>query len=355
MGQRWQTIPQIIEAAQHRMPPELYDYCSGGAGSEATLRRNRAVFDSVLLRPRRLVEVADIDTATTVMGQSLALPVMPAPVGSIALIDPRGATAVARAAHAAGTAACIGILSSPALEEVATDSPGPLLLQVYARGGRPWLAEVVERAEQAGYAGVVITVDSLLDPRRDRDLVNHFRWREQLGDPVNLTGGNDRDFQVRFTWADLELLRSQTSLPLAVKGLMTAEDARRACDHGVDAVYVSNHGGRTLDHCASGIEALAEVAGAVGDRCEILVDSGVLRGTDVVTALALGARAVLIGKLQCWALAAGGQAALEDALSILRAEVRSVLAHIGRTSLAELDVDCLDLRGTPTLAAAQPD
>lgn len=331
------TIAEIVRDARNRMSTVMWDIASGGAESEATLRRNRAVMESYAFQPRVLQGVAEPDLSTTVLGHRIASPVMLAPVGSIALFHPDGALAPARVAAARGTVSVIGVLASPALAEVAAASPGPLIFQIYVRGGREWLRALVRKAEDAGYLALCVTVDSTGESRREREI--HNRYRRTSPPQPNLPAMPREEgvaHQVRFTWEDLDWLRSVTSLPIILKGIINPADAALAVEHGVDAVYVSNHGARELDHLPSSLEMLEEMRAAVAGQTEILIDSGFLRGTDVVKALALGARAVLIGKLQLWGLAAAGTDGLARVLDILDAEIAHTMQLLGVHRVADL-------------------
>jgi isopentenyl diphosphate isomerase/L-lactate dehydrogenase-like FMN-dependent dehydrogenase len=333
---RFATLGEVIDAGRARLDPDVCDYLAGGAGSEATLRRNRAALDALVLEPRVLRDVSGCRTDTSFLGMPLAVPVMLAPVGTISLFDPDGAAACARAAARAGTAAWIGLLSVPSLEDVARAADGPLVFQLYVRGDRGWTRELAERAAAAGYRAICLTVDSPVDGRRDRDLRNRFDRRGRQERPNVGAAYARRDLQATLTWADVEWLAAATTLPLVLKGITAAEDARAAAAAGARGVVVSNHGGRQLDHQLATIETLDRVLDAAGDELEVAVDSGFERGTDVVKALALGARAVLIGKLQCWALAAGGEDALVATLGMLRDEMATTLALLGACHPEEL-------------------
>jgi glycolate oxidase len=343
----WLTIPEIVRSAHARLSTEIWDYSCGGAESETTLRRNRSAFDSLAFRTRILRGMARPDTSTTFLGFRLSLPVMLAPVGSIIHFDADGALAAARAAERAGTGTFVGTLSSPSMEDVRSGAQGPLFFQLYVRGGRDWIEAMVRRAERAGYSAICLTADSGAYGRRERDLHNRFFPRERGGRPnlEGLPGSTDgrarEDTQAALTWEDLAWLRSATRLPLVLKGVTTAEDAEIAVDHGVDVIYVSNHGGRQLDHGPSTIELLPEVVKAVNGRADVIVDSGFMRGTDVVKAIALGAKAVLIGKLQTWGLAAGGDAGLQRALELLKTEMTIVMTNVGVGTIADIDANCL--------------
>jgi isopentenyl diphosphate isomerase/L-lactate dehydrogenase-like FMN-dependent dehydrogenase len=322
----------VADAARAALEPDVWDYVAGGAGTEATLRRNREALDALVLRPRVLRDVGATGTATTFLGMPLALPVMLAPVGTISLFDPGGAATCARAAARAGTATFVGVLSVPALEEI---EDGPLIYQLYVRGDRAWALEQARKAEAAGCAALCVTVDSPVDGRRERDLRNRFDRRTRQERPNLGAAYHDKAAQARLTWADIAWLAERTTLPLILKGITDPADAALAVEAGARALVVSNHGGRQLDHQLSTIEALGPVVEAAGPL-EVAVDGGFVRGTDVAKALALGARAVLIGKLMCFALAAGGEDALVDTLDRLRAELTTTLALLGVTSAHEL-------------------
>ena len=336
------TIPEIIDAAQAKLSQALWDYASGGAETEATLRRNRSAMERWIFRPRVLVDVRHRDLSTVFLGHRLAFPVMLAPIGSIEFFHPDGALAAARVAARLGTIAFVSTMASPGLEAVAAGAKGPLVFQLYVRGDREWVVAMVRRVEQAGYAALCVTVDSTVYGRRERDLHHRFSPREALSRP-NLGDArvNRDEYQSGWTWEDLAWLRRSTRLPLILKGVLTPEDAVRAVEHGVDVVYVSNHGGRQLDHATAAIDVLGEIVRAVAGRAEVLVDSGFVRGTDVVKGLALGARAVLVGKLQAWGLAADGEAGLQRALELLQEEISTTMALIGARRVSELGPDCV--------------
>lgn len=339
----WLTIPEIVRAARAKLPANVWDYSCGGADTETTLRRNRSAFDTMAFRPRVLRGVSGRDTSTSFLGHRLSLPVMLAPVGSITHFDADGALACSRAAERVGTAAFVGSLALPSLEEVRAGARGPLIFQVYVRGDRDWLKALVRRAERANYDGVCVTVDSAAYGRRERDLHNRYFPRESGGDRPNLGDlppGTDAElrerYQAGFTWDDVAWLRETTRLPLMLKGILSGEDAALAVEYGVNVVYVSNHGGRQLDHAPATIEVLPEIVQAVDGGAEVIVDSGFLRGSDVIKALALGAKAVLIGKLMTWGLGAGGEEGLVRTLELLQTEMSIVMANIGARTIAEI-------------------
>ena len=323
------TLQEIAIAARRNLSQMLWDTLCGGSDSETTLRRNRLALDSLALRQRVLVNVAEIDTTTTLLGQKLSLPVFIAPVGNfLQLADPQGAIAVARGAISRGTTAFISTAAKPSLEAVAEAVSEPLLFQLYVRSDRTWVRDILSRASAAGYRAICVTVDRAYYSRRERDVINRFLMRESAGDPRH---------QASLCWDDVVWMKQHTGLPLILKGIATAEDARLAVEHGADVVYVSNHGGRQLDHAQASIEVLPEVVAAVDGRAEVLFDGGVLRGTDVIKAIALGARAVGVGKLQGLALAAAGEAGIARMLELLELEIRTMLGLMGVTSLAQLN------------------
>lgn len=344
------TIAELITYGVEQASEEARLYGVAGAGEEVTISRNREAFRRLALRSRVLRDVSRVDLTTTVLGIELTSPVMLAPIGALRLFSAQGAADVAIAAESRGSAAVIGMLADPSYAQVVEACGAPQLFQLYVSGDRGWLREIVSRIEEVGCRGLCVTVDSPVHGRRDRLLVNAVDFRlEREGEPPNLLGlGRDRSYQARFTWDDLDWLRGQTPLPLLLKGVMHPADAALAVDLGADAVYVSNHGGRELDHALSTIEVLPSIVDAVGGRAEILLDGGVRRGTDVIKALALGARAVLVGRPQCWALAAGGSAGVARLLDLLGAEVRSTMAMMGCHSLAELNADSVHPSFAPT-------
>ena len=323
------TLQEIAMAARRNLSNLLWDTLCGGSDSETTLRRNRLALDSLALRQRVLVNVADVDTRTTLLGQKLRIPVFIAPVGNfLQMADPKGAIAVAKAAVSRGTTAFISTAAKPDLETVAKEVGAPLLFQLYIRSDRAWVKDILQRAKAAGYRAICITVDRAYYSRRERDVVNRFLMRESGGDPR---------YQASLNWDDLAWMRDVTGLPMILKGVATGEDARLAVEHGVDVVYVSNHGGRQLDHAQGSIEVLPEVVEAVDGRAEVLMDGGIMRGTDVLKALALGASAVGVGKLQGLALAAAGQSGVARMLEILELEIKTMLGLMGLTSIKDLD------------------
>jgi 4-hydroxymandelate oxidase len=321
------NVGDYERAAEERLDAASFGYFAGGANDEWTLRENVAAFGRWVLRPRMLVDVSVRTTATTVLGTEIGFPVLVAPMAFQGLAHPDGEQAMAQGAAAAGTVMCLSTLSTIALEEVAEAAPdGPRWFQLYWGPDRSQVQELVERAATHGYRALVVTVDLPEVGRRERDLRTRFETPSSLSDVTDNS----------LTWRDLEWLRSITSLPLLVKGILTAEDATLAVEAGAEGIVVSNHGGRQLDGVAASLDALPEVVEVAGDRAEILLDGGVRRGTDVVKALALGARAVLVGRAVLYGLAVGGADGVERVLTLLREEVELALALCGCASPSDV-------------------
>jgi len=328
LAQSFATLQELVMAARRTLSQAHWDMLSGGSDSEATLRRNRLALDSLALRQRVLVDVRNIDTRTSLLGKTLPVPMFIAPIGNyLQYADPRGATAVACAAVSKQVPCFVSTAARPGIEAVAKAVDQPLIFQLYVRGDRQWVGDILDRAKAAGYDALCVTVDRAYYSRRERDLINRHLVRE---------GGGDASHQASLTWTDVLWMKQRMGVPLILKGIATGEDAKLAVEHGVDVVYVSNHGGRQLDHAQASIEVLPEVAEAVDGRAEVLMDGGILRGTDIVKALALGAKAVGIGKLHGWALAAAGEPGVVRMLELLELEIRTAMGLMGVTSLAQL-------------------
>jgi isopentenyl diphosphate isomerase/L-lactate dehydrogenase-like FMN-dependent dehydrogenase len=319
--------------ARERAPANAWEYLRGGAGDETTLRANRAAFEQWELRPRVLVDVGSVDPATTVVGHDVAFPVLVAPVALQKLLDDAGEAATARAAAAAGTIMCLSTSATMRPAAVAEAAPAARLwFQVYVFRDRGTTRALVEEACAAGSSALVLTVDTPLLGRREGTLRIGFTG---VPDELEVAGDIFGNLDASVTWRDVEWIAGY-GLPVVLKGVLTAEDARLAVDHGAAAVVVSNHGGRQLDGVPASIDALPEVVEAVGGRCEVLLDSGVRRGVDVVRALALGARAVLAGRAVMYGLAVGGEAGAAHVLQLLREEVALALQLLGCASPAEV-------------------
>jgi 4-hydroxymandelate oxidase len=332
------NVHDFEAAARERLDPGAYAYFAGGSGDERTLRANVEAFARWELRPRVLVDVSEVSTSTTVLGEEVSLPLLVAPTAFHRLADPEGELATARAAAAAGTVMCLSTLSSVSPAELAAAAPGaPQWFQLYWSRDRGFTSDLVASAAEAGFRAIVLTVDFPVAGRRERDLRAEFTLPDDLPAPNLPVTLARKDFHAALgdivdtslTWRDLEWLRSASSLPLVVKGVLTAEDALLAVEHGAAGVIVSNHGGRQLDGVPATLDVLPEVVEAVGERVEVLVDGGIRRGTDVLKALALGARAALAGRAVLWGLAAAGEEGVVSVLTLLRDEIESGLMLLG--------------------------
>jgi 4-hydroxymandelate oxidase len=339
------NVDDFEAAARERLDPGAYGYLAGGAGDEHTLRANAGAFARWELRPRVLVDVGEVSTATNVLGNELALPLLVAPTAFQRLCDRDGELATARAAAAAGTVMTLSTLSSVTPAELAASAPGAQRwFQLYWTRDRGFTEELLAAVAEAGFGALVLTVDFPVAGRRERDVRAAFALPDDLPLPNLPVPLQQEDFHTalgtivdsRLTWRDLEWLRSTCPLPLVVKGILTAEDGLLAAEHGAEAVIVSNHGGRQLDGVPATLDVLPEVVDAVGDRVEVLFDGGIRRGVDVLKALALGARATMSGRAVLWGLAAGGEQGATQVLTLLRKEIELGLKLLGCTSPAEV-------------------
>ena len=375
------NIEDLRTLARRRLPRVVFSYIDGGAEAEVTLRENSRAFDDITLRPRQCIPVPGASLATTVLGQTYDLPFLLAPVGFCRMFYPRGEVHAASEAHRAGTAYILSTFSGTRLEEIRAATPGPLWYQLYVPGGRGVAEATLERAKAAGYSVLVVTVDTPVAGLRERDFRLGVRpllaadvWRslpyisqfiarpEWVFDYV--ADGSPRVFpnvelpgvgpmpcgdvstlleQTIVTWDDLRWMRDAWRGPVVIKGIHTGDDAKRAVDAGADAIVVSNHGGRQLDGVAASIRALPECVAAVNDRVEVLMDGGIRRGSDIVKALCLGARAVLIGRAYAWGLGAAGAPGVARAIEILRADLVRTLRLLGCSSVEALDRCFIDM------------
>lgn len=322
------TNQEIVMAARRNLPDNVWHYLTGGAESETTMRRNRFGLDSLAFRPRVLVDVSKIDASTTFLGHKLSIPVMLAPIGSLQSITAEGGVAVAKAAEAFGTVNFVSSVTQPSLEEIAEASRNPKIFQLYVQGDMKWVETLLARVKRAGYSALCLTVDTAHYGHRERQMMD--RWLPPSRRGVGY------EYRAGLTWEILDAIKEIAGLPFILKGVATAEDAALAVEHGVCTIYVSNHGGRQLDHGRATIDMLPEIVEAVGDKAEIVLDGGVVRGSDVLKAITLGARAVAIGKLQGWGLAAAGQAGLIRVLEILESEIVTTMGLLGITRLDQL-------------------
>src|SRR3954452_23942354 len=330
-GEEFQNLHEFIRKARANLNQNEWDYIVGAAETETTMRRNRMELDEIAFRPRILRNVAKVDGSVDVFGRKLRLPVVLAPVGALELFEPDAGASVARAAGRFGAAHMLSSVSEPGLEKTAQAAPDATrMFQLYVRGGDASVEDCVARAIANGYTAFCLTVDTAHYSRRERDIAKRYVRASR----VRATGG---DFQKGLEWRTVKLIKDKFKLPLVIKGIATAEDTAIAIDHGVDWIYVSNHGGRQLDHGRGSMHVLPEIVDAVAGRDKIMVDGSICRGTDIVKAIASGADLVGIGRLQCWALAAAGEAGIVRMLELLEDEVIRCLGLLGVTNLAELD------------------
>ena len=338
------NLHEIVAKARQNLNQNAWDYIVGGVESETTLRRNRMALDSMAFRPRVLRDVSKVDASTEILGRKLRLPIVLCPVGTLESFNPEGAAPVVKAAGEFGVAHMLSSVCDPGLEGVAKAAPDALrMFQLYVRGDAAWVDDYVERAIANKYSAFTLTVDTAHYSRRERDIAKR-----------HITGGrrraSGREFQEALDWRTVERIKSKFKIPLAIKGIATAEDTKIALDHGVDFIFVSNHGGRQLDHGRGSYDVLPEVVEAVGGRAKIIVDGGFYRGTDVVKAIAAGAHLVGLGRMQCYGLAAGGQAGVVRMLELMEDEVIRALGLLGVTSFGKLDASFLH----PAVPTHQP-
>jgi L-lactate dehydrogenase (cytochrome) len=381
------SVGDLRRIARRRLPRGVFDYIDGGAEDERTLRNNSDAFARIEFRPRVLRSVAAIDTSTTLLGRPLPFPLALAPTGFTRIADPEGELAVARAAARADLPYTLSTLSTRSIEEVADVSSGRKWFQVYAWRDRGLVKDMVERCREAGYEALVLTVDTAMLGRRERDVRRGFAMPPKLGigtlldgavhpgwtwafvradpivfanvatsrggkaehsdgrDPVTLSDYVNAQFDPNLSWDDVEWFRSMWDGPLILKGIQSVADAVLAADHGVEAIALSNHGGRQLDSAPAPIELVAPVVDAVGDRTEVICDGGVRRGSDIVKAVALGAKACMAGRAYLYALGAAGERGVDHVLATLLTDVRRTMALCGAASIADV---------TPDLVVAPP-
>lgn len=367
------NVGDLRRIAKRRLPSGVFDYIDGGAEDELTLRRNRAAYRRVEFRPRVLRDVSVVDPRTSLLGREMQFPLVLAPAGFTRIADPHGELAVARAAARAGIPYTLSTLSTRSIEEVAGVSDGSLWFQVYVWKDRGLVKELIERARAAGYETLMLTVDTAVFGKRERDLRRGFSLPPSIGldtivdgiihpgwtwrfvrsepirfanvvgssvgdgsDPVRLADFIPTQFDPALSWADVEWMRSIWDGPIVVKGIQTVEDALIAADAGVEAIALSNHGGRQLDGAPTPLELLPSVVEGVGGRIEIICDGGVLRGSDIVKAVALGATSCMAGRAYLYGLGSAGEAGVDHVLALLEADVRRTMALCGATSVGDL-------------------
>ena len=330
MTKDFQVLHQFIPVARKNLSDGIWDYVIGAAETEATHKRNRLALDTMALRPRVLRDISNRDTSGSVLGHKLKMPVILAPIGSLQDMVEGGAETVAKAASEAGLIQMVSSSASNTLEDVAAAAPGPKIYQLYVRGDTDWVDDHISRAIDAGYKGLCLTVDLDLYGRRERDEAKNFVTTTQ-----SIAIG--QSFQERFSWRDVSRLKDKFDIPMIIKGIATGEDARLAVECGMAAIYASNHGGRQLDHGLGTMDFLPEIVDAVGGRAEVIADGGIMRGTDIIKALALGATAVGVGRMYVLAAAAAGAPGVVRAMEILHDELDTTMGLLGVCSLDELD------------------
>jgi isopentenyl diphosphate isomerase/L-lactate dehydrogenase-like FMN-dependent dehydrogenase len=378
------SVPDLRPIARRRLPKVVFDYLDGGADGEFTLRENCRAFEDVTFRPRGAVSVPTCDLSTRVLGFDISLPVLLAPVGYSRLMYPEGEIAAARCAGAAGTAYILSTISGHRMEDVKAASNGPVWFQLYLMGGRAAAEGSIARARAAGFSALVVTIDTPVAGMRERDSRNGMK--ELMGGgilsklpflpqflarpawlvrflldggvphlpnvvvpgqgPLPMTDVAAALASSTVTWEDLRWIREQWAGPIIIKGVLTAEDARRSIDEGASAIVVSNHGGRQLDHVPASLQVLPEIVAAVNGQIEVLMDGGVRRGSDVIKAICLGARAVLVGRAYAYGLAAGGPAGVARAIGMLRTEMDRTLKLLGCPAIGALDSSYVNLHSS---------
>jgi glycolate oxidase len=347
---QYAVLHEFVEPARRNLSRGAWDYLMGGAETETTLERNRRALDALAFRPRVLRNVEKVSARGRLLGQDMRLPVILAPIGSLQDFSKGGGMGPTRAAAQFGALHMLSSACAPGLEAVAQCVDYPKIFQLYVRGDSAWVEDHVARAIANEYIALCLTVDLDYYGRRERDLAKRYLTTSRRSKPAD-------HFQARFAWADVAKLKSKFKIPFILKGIATAEDTKLAIEHGIEGIYVSNHGGRQLDHGRGSVNVLPEVVEAAGGKAEIIVDGGILRGTDIVKAIALGANAVGIGRLQGLALGAGGESAVVRMLELLEDEVIRCLGLLGVTSFAELNpsyVARAEPLGRPWLDSAFP-
>lgn len=347
---QFRTLHQMVKLARQNLHQTSWDYLIGGTETETTVARNRLSLDSLAFRPRVLHDVSSIDTSATFLGQDLAMPLVLAPIGSLQVFDPGGGATATRAAEAAGIMSIASSVCTPDVEDIAAASNAPKAYQLYVRGDQKWVDDIILRVIDSGYKAFCLTVDTSVVSRRERDIAKGVV-------PTSPTTSGDMAYQASLNWKDVERIKDKFDIPLILKGINTAEDAKKAIDYGVDVVYVSNHGGRQLDHGRGAIDLLPEIVDAVNGRAEIAFDGGICRGSDIVKAMALGANVVGIGRLEAWALAAGGLEGLVLCLQLLKTEITGTMALLGVKDFSELGPSFITTAApvsTPSVMSAFP-
>ena len=329
-GEEYLVLHEFVKKAREKLPKETWDYLIGASETETTFKRNRFALDNIAFRPRVLRDVENVDLSVDLFGHNLKMPVILAPIGSMQDFVDGAGTAPTLAASEFGIMHMISSTCMPGLEEVAKSVNYPKLFQLYVRGNKDWVDDNIKNAMDHNYAGICLTVDLDAYGRRERDLAKRYRTTSRQS-------ASGFEHQMRFSWKDIDRIKSYCHLPIIIKGIATKEDALLAVEHGVEVVYVSNHGGRQLDYGLGGLNVLPEISEAIGDNAKVIFDGGIMRGTDVVKAIALGADCVGIGRLQGFAAAAGGSKAIVRMLELLELEISTALRLLGVNSIFDLD------------------
>ncbi len=329
-GEEYLVLHEFVKKAKEKLSKETWDYLIGASETETTFKRNRFALDNIAFRPRVLRDVENVDLSVDLFGYNLKMPVILAPIGSMQDFVDGAGTAPTLAASEFGIMHMISSTCMPGLVEIAKSVNYPKLFQLYVRGDKDWVDNIVKSAMEHNYAGICLTVDLDAYGRRERDLAKRYRTTSRQS-------ASGFEYQMRFSWKDIDRIKSYCDLPMIIKGIATKEDALLAVEHGVEVVYVSNHGGRQLDYGLGGLNVLPEISEAIGDNAKVFFDGGIMRGTDVVKAIALGADCVGIGRLQGFAAAAGGSKAIVRMLELLELEISTALRLLGVNSIFDLD------------------
>ena len=324
------TNEEIIQRARQNLADGPWNYLVGATESETTMRRNRLAFDRIAFQPRVLVDVSTVDLTSSILGYKIDLPIIMAPIGSLQVFHPDAAVAVSKAAEELSTIHVVSSVTEPSLEETASSANNTKFYQLYIHGDWEWIKNMIDRITEAGYKALCITVDSASYSLRERPMLS--RWV-----PMSRRSPPEPHWQASVTWETLDMIKNYCKLPLIVKGIATPEDAKLAVEHGVDVIWISNHGGRQLDHGLGTLDMLPAISDNVQGEIPIVLDGGIQRGSDVIKAIALGADAVAIGKMQGWGIAANGSDGLIRVLSILKQEIEITMKLLGVTDIPSID------------------
>ncbi|MFN0041055.1 MAG: alpha-hydroxy acid oxidase [Burkholderiales bacterium] len=351
------TLQDIIKRAREQLPRGEWDFLAGAAETETSMKRNRLAFDRLALKARVLNDVSKVNLRRTLLGVDLRIPVLLAPIGSLQGFESGGGLSASRAAETFGSIKILSSACKPDFESVARDCAGPKIYQLYVNGDEAWMMDIIARTKAAGYKAFCLTVDTQVGSRRERDVLKGWVSLSGRGPDGKPLPPPAVTLQPSMSWALVRRIKERFDIPLVLKGIACAEDAELAVQYGVEVIYVSNHGGRQLDHARASLDTLPEIARVARGRATILFDGGILRGTDVLKALALGADAVAIGRLEALAMAAGGASAVVRALELLELEMRLNLQLMGLSSIDQLGPDCVlpaEPVGAPHVLSAFP-